>query len=54
MIPTIWLTARNPLDILVSIRLYRPRDPDGNRVQKIQATGSRGDPAGTWQFLYDP
>ena len=29
-------------------------DPDGNRVQKIQATGSGGDPAGTWQFLYDP
>jgi RHS repeat-associated protein len=28
-------------------------DPDGNRVQKTQATGSGGDPAGTWQFLYD-
>jgi len=28
-------------------------DPDGNRVQKIQSTGIYGDPAGTWQFLYD-
>jgi len=28
-------------------------DPDGNRVEKISTTGGGGDPAGTWQFLYD-
>ncbi len=28
-------------------------DADGNRVQKTSTTGSGGDPAGTWQFLYD-
>jgi RHS repeat-associated protein len=28
-------------------------DSDGNRVQKTQAAGNYGDPAGTWQFLYD-
>jgi RHS repeat-associated protein len=28
-------------------------DADGNRVQKVSATGGGGDPAGTWQFLYD-
>ncbi len=28
-------------------------DADGNRVQKTAATGGGGDPAGTWQFLYD-
>jgi RHS repeat-associated protein len=28
-------------------------DADGNRVQKVSTTGSGGDPAGTWQFLYD-
>jgi RHS repeat-associated protein len=30
-------------------------DPDGQRVQKtvLPSTGDRGDPAGTWQFLYD-
>jgi hypothetical protein len=28
-------------------------DPDGTRVQKTAATGSGGEFAGTWQFLYD-
>src|SRR6266481_2074032 len=28
-------------------------DADGNRVQKVSSTGSGGEFAGTWQFLYD-
>ncbi len=28
-------------------------DSDGNRVQKTSTVGSGGDPAGTWEFIYD-